>query len=129
KLIYKATIATTYVLRVTNKKRVPKDHNELQYYYDHEASYRITFLISTPASGIINDSPTICDQVQFLMRQRLNHFMQIAGAVSDTTMDVLNKKKIGFINHLSTFTFYKNSTAKICFDPYYAYVTFDQSLF
>lgn len=129
KLSYKATLAGTYLLRITSKVKVPKARDDWQYYYEKKTAYNVNAIISTPASGVINDSASICDQVNFLLRQRLTSYMQITGAIADTTMDVLDKKKIGFINHLSTFTFYKNSKAKIAVDPYYAYVTFDQSLF
>jgi hypothetical protein len=128
KLSYKASEAGTYILRVTCKKRVPGDKGERQYYYEEKSSYNISSIIATVESGQVNDNPTICDQVQFLLRQRLTNYTQITGAIADTTMDVLDKRKIGFINHISTFTFYKNSKSQISVDPVGTYIAFDQSL-
>ncbi len=129
KLSYKATLAGTYLLRITSKIKVPKATYDWQYYYANSTSYSVNSIISTQSSGVINSSPGVCGQIQFLLRQRLTSYMQITGAISDTTMDVLDKKKIGFINHLSTFTFYENSKAKVSIDPAGTYITFDQALF
>jgi hypothetical protein len=129
KLSYKSSEAGIYTLRVTGKKRVPKNKDEKQYYYENNASYNLNCIIATQTSGLAGDNPTICDQVQFLLRQRLTDYMQITGAIADTTMDVLDKKKIGFINYVSTFTIDKNSKAKIAIDPGGTYIAFDQSLF
>jgi hypothetical protein len=128
KLFYKVPAAGAYTLRVTCLKRAPKTANDRDYYYENNTSYSVNCVMSTVASGVIMDNPAVCDQLQFLLRQRLTHYMQITGALSDTTMDVLDKKKIQSINHLSTFTFYKNSQAKINVDPYDDYVAFDQLL-
>jgi len=129
RLLWKAPAAGTYTLRITCEKKAPKEKDDRRYYYENNTSYKVDCVIATQASGIIMDNPTVCDQLQFLLRQRLTNFMQITGALSDTTMDVLDKKKIQSINHLSTFTFYKNSVAKINVDPGYDYMAFDQSLF
>ena len=128
KLLFKANAAGIYTLRVSSRKRVSKDKYERQYYYENSAGYSLNSVIATAESGRIMDSPTICDQLQFLMRQQLTYNMQITGAVVDTTMDVLDKKKIQSINHASSFTFYKNSAAKISIDPGSLYITFDQML-
>jgi len=129
KLFYKATAAGVYALRVACKKRAPKAKDDKSYYYENSSSYNLESIIATPASGTIVDKATVCDQLQFLLRQRLTNYMQITGTLSDTTMDVLDKKKIQSVNHLSTFTFYKNSVAKIDIDPISDFVAFDQSLF
>jgi hypothetical protein len=129
RLLWKAPAAGTYTLRITCKKKAPKEKDDRRYYYENDVSYKVYCVIATSASGIIMDSPTVCDELQFLLRQRLTNYMQITGALSDTTMDVLDKKKIQSVNYLSTFTFYKNSAAKINIDPGYDYVAFDQSLF
>ncbi len=128
-LFYKAGAAGTYTLRVASKKRAPKEKDDRRYYYENSTAYTIVCVISTQASGMIKDNPTVCEQLQFLLRQRLTNFMQITGDLSDTTMDVLDKKKIQSLNHLSTFSFYKNSKAMIDIDPGFDYVAFDQSLF
>ena len=127
-LFYKADAAGIYTLRITCKKRAPKDKADRAYYYENDASFNLDCIIAAPASGIIADNPTVCDQLRFLLRQRLTNFMQITGALSDTTMDVLDKKKIQSVNYLSTFSFYKNSVAKVDVDPGHDYVAFDQSL-
>ncbi|WP_295669675.1 hypothetical protein [uncultured Mucilaginibacter sp.] len=129
KLLYKATAAGTYTFRVTCKKKTPREKYDRQYFYENDASYNLKSIIATPESGVIMDNPAICDQVQFLIRQRVTDYLLITGQVADTTMDVLDKKKIGFINHLSSFTIDKNSKAKISIDPNSAYFAFDQSLF
>jgi hypothetical protein len=128
KLFYKATAPGVYALRVACKKRAPKAKDDKSYYYENSSSYNLEGIIATPSSGTIMDKPTVCDQLQFLLRQRLTNYMQITGTLSDTTMDVLDKKKIQSVNYLSTFTFYKNSVAKINVDPGSNYVAFDQSL-
>jgi hypothetical protein len=128
-LFYKAPVAGIYTLRISCKKRAPKGKDERNYYYESYAGYTVDCVVSTVTSGVIMESPTVCDQLQFLLRQRLTNYMQITGALSDTTMDVLDKKKIQSVNHLSTFTFYKNSAAKINIDPGFGYLAFDQSLF
>ena len=127
-LFYKVPAAGVYTLRISCKKRASKDKNELNYYYESYAGYTVECVIATPASGVIMDSPTVCDQLQFLLRQRLTNYMQITGKLSDTTMDVLDKTKIQSVNYLSTFTFYKNSEAKVNIGPGFTHVMFDQSL-
>ena len=128
-VFYKASAAGAYTLRVACKKRAPTAKDDRRYYYENSTAYKIVCVISTPASGVIKDNPAVCDQLQFLLRQRLTNFMQITGELSDTTMDVLDKKKIQSLNHFSTFSFYKNSMAKIDVDPGFDYMAFDQSLF
>ncbi len=128
KLFYKASAAGVYALRIACKKRAPKSKDDKAYYYENSSLYDLECIIATPASGTIADKATVCDQLQFLLRQRLTNYMQLVGVLSDTTMDVLDKKKIQSVNYLSTFTFYKNSLAKIDVDPGGNYVAFDQSL-
>lgn len=128
KLLFKANAAGIYTLRISSRKKVSKDKYERQYYYENDAGYILKSVIATAESGRIMDSPTICDQLQFLMRQQLTYYMQITGQVVDTTMDVLDKKKIQSINHASSFTFYKNSAANISVDPASLYITFNQLL-
>ncbi|MFI5162552.1 MAG: hypothetical protein ACHQHN_14830 [Sphingobacteriales bacterium] len=128
KLLYKANLAGTYTLRISSKKRVSRAKGDAQYYYNNEAGYTLKTMIAAPESGQIADDAAVCDQLQFLLRQRLTQYMQITGTVVDTTMDVLDKKKIQSINHISLFTFYKNSQANISVTPGSSYVAFDQEL-
>jgi len=128
KVFFKATTPGIYTLRVSGKKSVWRDKYEKKYFYDYQAAFKLSCIIATPESAILGDNAVICEQVQFLNRQHLTDYMLITGAITDTTMDVLDKKKIGFINHASAFTFYKNSQAKITMAQSSSYIAFQQML-
>ncbi len=125
KIYYKANRAGTYILRVITKSKVPIDQYESEEFYESESGYTLNCIIATAAAGRLHDNPTVCEVVQFLLRQRLTAYLPITGAVIDTSVE---KNGDILINHQSLFTIDKKSEAIVSTDPKSAYFSFDQTL-
>ena len=101
RILYKANLSGLYILRITNKEKSPTEKSLLNKFYE-KGSFSVYCLIANSESGNIKENPTLCEQIEFLLRQKLTNFIQITGPIKDTTMD---GKKILTINHFSTFAF------------------------
>ena len=109
-LSYKAKQGGVYTLRVTCKDKAPKQGEGFSAFYDDDCAYTLYSIIAEPGSGSISGNPSICEKLQFLLRQRLTNYLQITGPIADT---VFEDKKLEAINHEALFSFDKNAKATI----------------